>query len=61
MNAIVEFLRDEEGATAIEYGLIAGLVAIGIIGAITLLGGNLATMFRAIATRIGGTDATATQ
>ena len=41
-NALI---RDESGATAIEYGLIAGLVSVVIIAALTLLGGNLSTMF----------------
>ena len=50
MQAIVRFIKDEEGATAIEYGLIAGLVALGIIVAITALGTDLAGLF----TRISG-------
>jgi pilus assembly protein Flp/PilA len=39
------FLRDDSGATAIEYGLIAALIAVAIIGAATTVGGNLATTF----------------
>jgi pilus assembly protein Flp/PilA len=39
------FLRDESGATAIEYGLIAALIALAIIGAATTVGSNLATTF----------------
>jgi len=35
------FLRDESGATAIEYGLIVALIAVVIIGAVTTLGSNL--------------------
>jgi pilus assembly protein Flp/PilA len=35
---LVQFLRDDRGATAIEYGLIAALVAVVIIGAVTTLG-----------------------
>ena len=38
MNKFFACLRDEEGATAIEYGLIAGLVAVVIIAGLTLLG-----------------------
>jgi pilus assembly protein Flp/PilA len=38
-------VRDESGATAIEYGLIAALIAVAIIGAATTVGGNLATIF----------------
>jgi pilus assembly protein Flp/PilA len=39
------FLRDDSGATAIEYGLIAALIAVAIIAAATTVGGNLATTF----------------
>ena len=42
---IRKFLKDENGATAIEYGLIAALVAVAIVGALTTLGGSLGTMF----------------
>jgi pilus assembly protein Flp/PilA len=48
------FSQDQSGATAIEYGLIAGLVAVVIIGALTLLGGGLTTTFTAITTALGG-------
>lgn len=42
--------RDEEkGATAVEYGLMVALIAIVIIGAVTLLGNNLNTLFNNIA------------
>ena len=40
---------DEEGATAVEYGLMVALIAIVIIGAVTLLGGNLEALFSSIA------------
>jgi pilus assembly protein Flp/PilA len=43
------FIRKEEGATAVEYGLMVALIAVVIIGAVTLLGGNLNAMFNAIA------------
>lgn len=43
------FTRDEEGVTAIEYGLIAALIAVVIIGAVTLVGTNLSTLFTTIA------------
>ena len=42
---IGRFVRNESGATAIEYGLIAGLISIVIITAVTLVGGNLSTVF----------------
>jgi pilus assembly protein Flp/PilA len=43
------FAKDETAATAIEYGLIAGLVSVVIIGAVTLIGGRLNTTFQAVA------------
>jgi pilus assembly protein Flp/PilA len=42
-NAILRFLADESGATAIEYGLIVSLISVLIIGAVTTLGTNLNT------------------
>ena len=50
INAINKFLKDENGATAIEYGLIAALVAVAIVGALTTLGGGLTTMFTTVNT-----------
>jgi len=43
------FAKDESGGTAIEYGLIAGLIAIVIITAVTLVGTRLTTKFNAVA------------
>ena len=45
INIAKKFLKDESGATAIEYGLIAALVAVAIVGALTTLGTGLTTMF----------------
>ena len=44
--------RDERGATAVEYGLMVALIAIVIIAAVTLLGGNLSGLFNTVATSI---------
>ena len=41
-------LSDQKGATAIEYGLIAGLIAVVIIAAVTLLGGDISAVFTSI-------------
>ena len=49
------FAQDESGATAIEYGLIAALIAVVIIGGATLVGNNLNAKFKAIATTVGTT------
>lgn len=40
-----EFVKDEEGASAVEYGLIVGLIAVVIIGVVTAIGGNLGNLF----------------
>jgi len=50
MNTIAQFANDESGATAIEYGLIAALIAVGIIAAATFLGGSLSNLFNKIGT-----------
>ncbi len=46
---IIRIAGEERGATAIEYGLIAGLIAVAIITAVTLVGTNLTSKFNAIA------------
>ncbi len=45
MNLISRFVRDESGATAIEYGLIAALIAVVIIAAIQAVGTSLSATF----------------
>ena len=45
---IQKFVRDEEGVTAIEYGLIAALIAIVIIGSVQLVGSGLNNTFNAV-------------
>ena len=52
MNLISRFIRDESGATAIEYGLIAALIAVVLIGALTVVGTQLSAKFSTIATDI---------
>ena len=42
---MIKFFQEEEGATAIEYGLIASLIAVVVIAALTLIGTNLAATF----------------
>jgi len=44
--------REEEGASLVEYGLLVGLIACVCIAAITLLGQNIDTLFRAIASKL---------
>ena len=49
-NLLRSFLRDESGATAIEYGLIAALISVAIIGTVSLIGGELDEVFNQILT-----------
>ena len=53
MNKLIQnFLRDDSGATAIEYGLIAALIAVVIIGAVTVVGTKLSTTFTTVSSSI---------
>ena len=52
MTKFARFLKDESGATAIEYGLIVALIAVVIIGAVTAIGGTLNETFNTIATEL---------
>ncbi|MDW5441682.1 Flp family type IVb pilin [Polaromonas sp. SM01] len=47
-NSIIRFLKDEEGASAIEYGLIAGLIAVLILAPVGEIGTKLKTIFQTI-------------
>lgn len=49
MERLKRFLKDEDGVTAIEYGLIAALIAVAIITAVGLIGDKLSTIFEYIA------------
>jgi len=49
---MIGFIRDEDGATAIEYGLIAALVSVAAIGALTAMGGSLSTMFNTVSSAL---------
>jgi len=52
INIMLMKVRDRRGATAIEYGLLAGLIAVMIIAGATLTGTSLSAMFNAIGGRI---------
>jgi pilus assembly protein Flp/PilA len=45
-------MREEKGATAVEYGLMVGLIAVVIIATVTLLGGQLNTLFQRVVTAL---------
>jgi pilus assembly protein Flp/PilA len=55
MNIFARFAKDESGATAIEYGLIAALISVGIILAATALGGSLGNLFNDISDKLDET------
>ncbi len=57
-NAVLKFLRDEQGATAVEYGMIAGLIAAAIAATIKALGTDLTNVFNNICGAIKGGTAT---
>jgi pilus assembly protein Flp/PilA len=52
ISAVKAFAADENGVTAIEYGLIAALVGVGIMVAANALGGNLSTLFGKIGNKL---------
>jgi pilus assembly protein Flp/PilA len=52
MSFLSSFMKDESGATAIEYGLIAAGIAVAIIGVVTTLGTNLTGTFTSVATEM---------
>jgi len=52
MNFIANLIKEEDGVTAIEYALIASLIAGVIIAAVSLLGGNISTLFKTLAERV---------
>jgi pilus assembly protein Flp/PilA len=54
----MKLFRDESGATAIEYGLIAGIVSVGIIAALTSLKGSLNATFTKINNQLGSAGVT---
>jgi pilus assembly protein Flp/PilA len=56
MRSVGRFLKDESGATAIEYGLIAALVAVGIIVAARALGQQIATTFGKVTIEMAKTN-----
>ena len=52
MTKFMQFVRDDSGATAIEYGLIAALISVVIIAAVTLVGTNLQGTFNSVASSL---------
>ncbi len=54
MNTLRNFVQDESGASAVEYGLLVALIAVVIIGAVTALGRSISGMFTGVAATISG-------
>jgi len=52
LRKIVAFINDEEGASAVEYGLLVGLIAVAIIVAVTALGTKLSALFTSVTGKI---------
>jgi pilus assembly protein Flp/PilA len=52
IHSIKRFVQDEEGVTAIEYGLIAALIAVVIIAAVRTVGVDLTAVFNRVATEL---------
>jgi pilus assembly protein Flp/PilA len=52
LTTLTKLIRDESGATAIEYGLIAALIAVAAIAAFQLVGTNLSGIFNTVATQL---------
>lgn len=55
---IAKFVADESGATAIEYGLIGGLIGVVIIGAVELVGTSISGKFNAVSSALGASSST---
>ncbi len=53
MKSVLNFLRDESGATAIEYGLIAAGISVAIIATVNTLGGQLKNTFSSVSSQLG--------
>jgi len=58
MRKLVHFWRDQSGVTAIEYGLIAALIAVAIITTVTFVGQNLSGTFNTVAGSLAGSGTT---
>ena len=57
MNKLMRFLKDEDGATAVEYAIMVSLIAAVVIGAVTVLGTTSKSTFNTAVTAMGGTAA----
>jgi pilus assembly protein Flp/PilA len=54
MNKLIRFLKDEQGASAVEYGILVGLIAAVIIGVIIFIGGKTNNAFNSLNANMTG-------
>ena len=54
LNKFITFMRDEEGASAVEYGLIVGLIAVALVVVLGALGGGLNALFTTVKNCVTG-------
>jgi pilus assembly protein Flp/PilA len=54
MKSLMNFLKNEQGTTAIEYGLIAALISVAAIAAMTAVGGSLQGTFNQVSNSLAG-------
>ncbi|WP_417671021.1 Flp family type IVb pilin [Roseibium sp.] len=57
-NLFARFAKDESGATAIEYGLIAGLISVAVVTILGTMGGSISTVFSTINTKLSAVPTT---
>ncbi|HEY8608153.1 MAG TPA: Flp family type IVb pilin [Noviherbaspirillum sp.] len=55
-RGVMQFMRDEEGAAAVEYGLLAALIAVVVVVAVSAVGSQVCQAFKTIAERLGSDD-----
>jgi pilus assembly protein Flp/PilA len=55
-NALKRFIRDERGATAVEYGLITALISLVIMGSVNAMGGDLKNTFSTLSTDLANSS-----
>ena len=52
LKQVLDFLKDEEGASAVEYGLIVGLIAVAVVVILGTMGGGLNTLFTTVSNEV---------
>lgn len=52
LRSLMNFLKDEEGASAVEYGLIVGLIAVAVVVILGTMGGGLNTLFTTVSNEV---------